>query len=108
MINLDDVRDGIKGLGRAAGLGLSGGMITEYALEHRRWAASEYEPFWAAVALRPAVEPAYRYAASANRERSSRDRGGVPDDNAPSLPRTTHRGSPAATPPASAILTWCG
>jgi predicted TIM-barrel fold metal-dependent hydrolase len=25
-------------------------MITEYPLEHRRYAGSEYEPFWAAAA----------------------------------------------------------
>jgi hypothetical protein len=36
MINLDDVQDGIKELERAARLGLSGAMITEYPLEHRR------------------------------------------------------------------------
>jgi uncharacterized protein len=50
MINLDDVRDGIKELERAARLGLSGAMITEYPLEHRRYDGSEYEPFWAAAA----------------------------------------------------------
>ena len=37
MINLDDVQDGIKELERAARLGLSGAMITEYPLEHRRY-----------------------------------------------------------------------
>jgi predicted TIM-barrel fold metal-dependent hydrolase len=30
-------------------LGLSGAMITEYPLEHRRYDGSEYEPFWAAA-----------------------------------------------------------
>jgi predicted TIM-barrel fold metal-dependent hydrolase len=50
MINLDDVSDGIKELERAARLGLSGAMITEYPLEHRRYDGSEYEPFWAAAA----------------------------------------------------------
>jgi uncharacterized protein len=50
MINLDDVRDGIKELERAARLGLSGAMITEYPLEHRRYDQPEYEPFWAAAA----------------------------------------------------------
>ena len=50
MINLDDVEDGIKELERAARLGLSGAMITEYPLEHRRYDQSEYEPFWAAAA----------------------------------------------------------
>jgi hypothetical protein len=36
MINLDDVEDGIRELERAVRLGLSGAMITEYPLEHRR------------------------------------------------------------------------
>jgi predicted TIM-barrel fold metal-dependent hydrolase len=47
MINLDDVQDGIRELERAARLGLSGAMITEYPLEHRRYDQPEYEPFWA-------------------------------------------------------------
>jgi hypothetical protein len=47
MINLDDVEDGIKELERAARLGLSGAMITEYPREHRRYDQSGYEPFWA-------------------------------------------------------------
>ena len=46
MINLDDVQDGIKELERAARLGLSGTMITECPLGHRRSDQSEYEPFW--------------------------------------------------------------
>ena len=50
MINLDDVQDGIKELERAARLGLSGAMITEYPLEHRRYDQPEYEPFWTAAA----------------------------------------------------------
>ncbi|MGH7399639.1 MAG: amidohydrolase family protein, partial [Candidatus Rokuibacteriota bacterium] len=50
MINLDDVQDGIRELERAARLGLSGAMITEYPLEHRRYDQPEYEPFWAAAA----------------------------------------------------------
>jgi uncharacterized protein len=50
MINLDDVQDGIKELERAARLGLSGAMITEYPLEHRCYDQPEYEPFWAAAA----------------------------------------------------------
>src|SRR4051812_35835145 len=49
MINLDDVRDGIKELERAARLGLSGGMITEYPAEDRRFDQPEYETFWAAA-----------------------------------------------------------
>jgi predicted TIM-barrel fold metal-dependent hydrolase len=47
MINLDDVQDGIRELERAARLGLTGAMITEYPLEHRRYDQPEYEPFWA-------------------------------------------------------------
>jgi uncharacterized protein len=50
MINLDDVRDGIRELERAAHRGLSGAMITEYPLEHRRSDQPEYESFWAAAA----------------------------------------------------------
>jgi predicted TIM-barrel fold metal-dependent hydrolase len=50
MINLDDVQDGIKELERAARLGLSGAMITEYPLEHWCYDQPEYEPFWAAAA----------------------------------------------------------
>ena len=49
MINLDDVRDGIAELERAATLGLSGAMIAEYPLEDRRYDQPEYEPFWAAA-----------------------------------------------------------
>jgi len=49
LINLDDVEDGIKELERAARLGLSGAMITEYPAEDRRYDQSEYEPFWAAA-----------------------------------------------------------
>jgi predicted TIM-barrel fold metal-dependent hydrolase len=50
MINLDDIEDGFKELERAARLGLSGAMITEYPLGHRRYDQPEYEPFWAAAA----------------------------------------------------------
>src|SRR5260370_42495910 len=50
MINLADGEEGIRELERAARLGLSGAMITEYPLEHRRYDQSEYEPFWAAAA----------------------------------------------------------
>ena len=49
MINLDDVKDGIGELERAAKLGLVGAMITEYPAENRRYDNSEYEPFWAAA-----------------------------------------------------------
>jgi predicted TIM-barrel fold metal-dependent hydrolase len=50
MINLDDVEDGIKELERAARLGLTGAMITEYPAEDRRYDQPEYEAFWAAAA----------------------------------------------------------
>src|SRR5438552_5384566 len=42
MINLDAVEDGIEELERAARLGLSGAMITEYPAEDRRYDGSEY------------------------------------------------------------------
>src|SRR5262249_37239769 len=50
MINLDDVEGGLRELERAARLGLSGAMITEYPLEDRRYDQPEYKPFWAAAA----------------------------------------------------------
>src|SRR5262245_5362071 len=50
MISLDDVQDGVRELERAARLGLSGAMITEYPLEDRRYDQPEYEPFWTAAA----------------------------------------------------------
>ena len=75
MINLDDVEDGIKELERAARLGLSGAMITEYPAEDRRYDQPEYEPFWAAAAaLDLAAEPAHRDAtAGQDPRRRSRD-----------------------------------
>lgn len=50
MINLDDVEDAIGELERAARLGLSGAMITEYPAEDRRYDQPGYEKFWAAAA----------------------------------------------------------
>jgi predicted TIM-barrel fold metal-dependent hydrolase len=50
MINLDDVRDAIGELERAARLGLCGAMITEYPPEDRRYDQPENEDFWAAAA----------------------------------------------------------
>jgi hypothetical protein len=44
------IRKGSIALIPAPRLGLSGAMITEYPLEHRRYDGSEYEPFWAAAA----------------------------------------------------------
>jgi predicted TIM-barrel fold metal-dependent hydrolase len=49
MINVDDVRDAIGELERAARRGFAGAMITEYPLETRRYDQPEYEPFWAAA-----------------------------------------------------------
>src|SRR5262247_1647827 len=49
MINLDDVEGGLRELERAARLGLSGAMITEYPAEDRRYDQPEYELFWAAA-----------------------------------------------------------
>jgi len=43
-------KGGIARPRRAARLGLSGAMITEYPAEHRRYDQPEYEPFWAAAA----------------------------------------------------------
>ena len=51
MINLDDVKDGIRELERTARLGLSGAMIAEYPVEDRRYDQPEYEPFWATAAV---------------------------------------------------------
>jgi len=50
MVNLDDVEEGIRELERAARLGLSGAMITEYPLEDHRYDQPDYERFWAAAA----------------------------------------------------------
>jgi hypothetical protein len=44
MINLDDVPNAAKELERAARLGLSGAMITEYPLERRRYAMKAFYP----------------------------------------------------------------
>jgi predicted TIM-barrel fold metal-dependent hydrolase len=49
MLNLDDVREGIAELERAARMGLAGAMIAEYPFEDRRYDQPEYEPFWAAA-----------------------------------------------------------
>src|SRR3989454_5201146 len=49
MINLDDVRDGITELERAARLGLARAMISELPADERRYDQPEYEPFWAAA-----------------------------------------------------------
>jgi hypothetical protein len=41
MINLDDVQDGIKELERAARLGISGAMITEYPLTQNLYVGAD-------------------------------------------------------------------
>jgi predicted TIM-barrel fold metal-dependent hydrolase len=47
MVNVDDVREGIAELERAARMGFAGAMITEYPFEDRRYDQPEYEPLWA-------------------------------------------------------------
>ena len=47
MINLDDVKDGMRELSRTAKMGMAGAMISEYPPEERRYDLPEYEPFWA-------------------------------------------------------------
>ena len=49
MINVDDVKSGVKELERCARMGLVGGMITVYPPEGRGYEGSEYEPLWAAA-----------------------------------------------------------
>jgi predicted TIM-barrel fold metal-dependent hydrolase len=49
MVNHDDIDDGIAELQRAAGLGLSGAMVTVYPWEERSYDRPEYERFWAAA-----------------------------------------------------------
>ncbi len=49
MINLDDVRTGIKEVERCAKLGLAGAAITAYPPQARPYDKPEYEPLWAAA-----------------------------------------------------------
>ncbi len=49
MINIDDVQAGINELERSHKMGLSGGMITVYPLEDRRYFLPEYDPLWSAA-----------------------------------------------------------
>ena len=49
MLNLDDVREGVKELERCAKLGFVGAMITVYPPEERSYDKPEYEPLWAAA-----------------------------------------------------------
>ena len=49
MVNVDDVKDGVRELERTAQMGLVGAMITEYPPEERRYDSPEYERLWAAA-----------------------------------------------------------
>ena len=49
MINIDDVKVGVKELERCAKLGFIGAMITVRPPEGRRYNSPEYEPLWAAA-----------------------------------------------------------
>ena len=49
MINLDDVKEGVKELERCAKLGFSGAMIPVYPPGDRPYDKLEYEPLWAAA-----------------------------------------------------------
>ena len=49
MLNIDDVRGGVKELERCAKMGLVGAMIPAYPPAARQYDSSEYEPLWAAA-----------------------------------------------------------
>ena len=49
MLNIDDVREGVRELERCAKLGFAGAMITVYPPEERSYDQPEYEPLWAAA-----------------------------------------------------------
>ena len=49
MLNVDDVREGVKELERCAKLGLVGAMISVYPPADRAYDKPEYEPLWAAA-----------------------------------------------------------
>ena len=49
MLNVDDVRDGVKELERCAKLGFVGAMIAVYPLPGRSYDRPEYDPLWAAA-----------------------------------------------------------
>ena len=49
MLNVDDVREGVKELERCAKLGFVGAMISVYPPEELRYDRPEYEPLWAAA-----------------------------------------------------------
>ena len=49
MLNVDDVKEGVKELERCAKIGFVGGMITVYPPEGRLYYKPEYEPLWSAA-----------------------------------------------------------
>ena len=49
MLNVDDVREGVKELERCAKMGFVGAMTTVYPPEERPYDKPEYEPLWAAA-----------------------------------------------------------
>ncbi len=49
MLNVDDVREGVKELERCAKMGFAGALITVYPPEERSYNKPEYEPLWAAA-----------------------------------------------------------
>ena len=49
MLNMDDVRDGVKELERCAKMGFVGAMISIYPPDGRSYNKPEYEPLWAAA-----------------------------------------------------------
>ena len=49
MLNMDDVRAGVKELERCANMGFVGAMISIYPPEGRSYNKPEYEPLWAAA-----------------------------------------------------------
>lgn len=49
MLNVDDVKTGVKELERNAKNGLTGGLITVHPIEGKGYDSPEYEPLWAAA-----------------------------------------------------------
>jgi predicted TIM-barrel fold metal-dependent hydrolase len=49
MLNVEDVDEAVRELGRVRRLGLAGAMITVYPPEERAYDSPDYEPFWAAA-----------------------------------------------------------
>ena len=49
MINVDDVEEGVRELGRCAKMGLAAAMIAVHPSSDRDYGMPQYEPFWAAA-----------------------------------------------------------